>query len=139
MSCSFWPALLKRNRPCQRSTFDFIRVSQPTQNWHAPANPPSTLNSISNLALLLSDQGKLGEAEPLYREALDGLKRTLGDEHPSTLNSLFNFAGLLLKQGHRDQALALFAEELAALRRTLGDAHPSTQQSQRNYARLTTP
>ena len=33
---------------------------------------PSTLTSINNFAELLKDQGKLEEAEPLYREALNG-------------------------------------------------------------------
>ena len=30
-----------------------------------------SLNSLNNLALLLQDQGRLVEAEPLYREALE--------------------------------------------------------------------
>ena len=33
-------------------------------------------------------QGKLGEAEPLYREALDGYRRTLGDSHPTTRDTI---------------------------------------------------
>ena len=32
---------------------------------------PSTLTSLSNLAVLLKGRGHLAEAEPLYREALD--------------------------------------------------------------------
>ena len=88
------------------------------------------------MALLLSDQGKLGEAEPLYREALSAQRRTLGDEHPDTLISIFNSAQLLWAQGKRAEALELFRQQLAASRRVLGEAHPSTQQSLRNYARL---
>ena len=33
---------------------------------------PATLNSMNNLAVLLQAQGKLEEAEPLYRAALEG-------------------------------------------------------------------
>ena len=52
------------------------------------------------LAALLHDQGTLGEAEPLCREALTGSRLTLGDEHPPhTLSSINNFAGLLDAQG----------------------------------------
>ena len=32
---------------------------------------PQTLVSLNNMALLLQDQGRLAEAEPLYREALE--------------------------------------------------------------------
>jgi hypothetical protein len=33
-------------------------------------------------------QGKLVEAEALYREALDGFRRVLGDAHPTTKSCL---------------------------------------------------
>ncbi len=49
---------------------------------------PDTLGSISNLAVLLQAQGKLAEAGPLFREALDGQRRTLGDAHPNTRNAV---------------------------------------------------
>ena len=53
----------------------------------------STLQN--NLAKLLHVQGKLSEAEPLYREALEARRRTLGDTRPDTLISINNFAILL--------------------------------------------
>ena len=40
---------------------------------------------LNDLASLLHDQGKYDEAEPLLREALEGRRRQLGDEHPITL------------------------------------------------------
>ena len=36
------------------------------------------------MASLFSMQGRYAEAEPLYREALNTSRRTLGDEHPTT-------------------------------------------------------
>ena len=36
------------------------------------------------MANLFSEQGRYAEAAPLYREALEGSRRTLGDEHPTT-------------------------------------------------------
>ena len=39
---------------------------------------PDTLTSVNNLSLLLQDQGKLEEAEPLLREALDGRRSPSG-------------------------------------------------------------
>jgi tetratricopeptide (TPR) repeat protein len=97
------------------------------------------LVSINNLASLLKNQGKLGEAEPLYRTALTARRRTLGYEHPDTLDTLFNFANLLWAQGNTSEALDLFRQELDAVRRVLGEAHPRTQASLRNYtAKLAT-
>ncbi len=88
---------------------------------------PSTLTSICSLATLLQAQGKLGEAEPLFREALDGQRRTLGDSHPDTLLSINNLASLLQAQGKFSEAEALFREALDGFRRVLGDAHPHTK------------
>ena len=47
---------------------------------HARTGPthPGTLISVNNLAGLLQAQGKLDEAEPLYRRALAGSEETLG-------------------------------------------------------------
>ena len=51
---------------------------------------------MGNLAGLLKAQGKLDEAEPLYRESLAAKKETLGDKHPSTLTSVSALVGLVL-------------------------------------------
>jgi tetratricopeptide (TPR) repeat protein len=75
------------------------------------------------MARLLQAQGKLSEAEPLYREALEARRRTLGDTHPSTLASISNMAVLLQDQGKLSEAEPLYREALEASRRTLGDTH----------------
>ena len=38
---------------------------------------------------------KMLQAEALYREALEGFRRSLGSQHPDTLMLLANFTGLL--------------------------------------------
>jgi tetratricopeptide (TPR) repeat protein len=101
-----------------------------------PVEERATSALINNLANLLSDQGKLGEAEPLYREALAGRRRSLGDEHPSTLTSINNLAILLSDQGKLVEAEPLYREALAGKRRTLGDEHSSTLNSINNLANL---
>ena len=53
----------------------------------------------NNLGLLLQDQGKYDEAEPLLREALKVRRETLGDRHPDTLISINNLGMLLKDQG----------------------------------------
>ena len=37
-------------------------------------------------------EGKLADAEPMFREALAGCRETLGDKHPETLVSIGNVA-----------------------------------------------
>ena len=102
-----------------------------------PAEERATSALINNLASLLYTQGKLGDAEPLDREALAGCRRTLGDEHPDTLGSIYNFAGLLWKQGKKAEALEMYRQELEVSRRVLGEDHPETQKHLRNYNNLT--
>ena len=91
-----------------------------------------TLNGVNNLAVLLKAQGKLVEAEPLYREALEGRRRTLGDTHPNTLNSINNFAMLLEAQRKLSEAELLYREAVSGAKKTLGDAHPTTVIFQEN-------
>ena len=85
---------------------------------------PTTLKLINNMAMLLHDQGKLVEAEPLHREALAGWREVLGDKHPVTLRSINNLALLLGDQGKLAEAEPLLREALAAHRETQGDKHP---------------
>ena len=49
---------------------------------------------------ILSNQGKLSEAEPLYREALRCRRETLGDTHPDTLRSMDELERLILHAEH---------------------------------------
>jgi len=50
--------------------------------------------------MLLKTQGKLREAEPLYREAVSGARRTLGVEHPYTVAFQENLDLLLQEMGN---------------------------------------
>jgi tetratricopeptide (TPR) repeat protein len=59
------------------------------------------------LGVLLQTQGKLSEAEPFYREALEGNRGVLGDDHPSTLTSINNLAGLLDQQSRWSESLEI--------------------------------
>jgi|ERR1700730_17421990 hypothetical protein len=50
------------------------------------------------------------EAEKLYRETLEILRRVLGPEHPDTANSTYNLACVAARTGNRDEALSLLRE-----------------------------
>jgi len=41
---------------------------------------PNTLQSVNTLAELYRAEGRLAEAEPLYKRALEGRERVLGNE-----------------------------------------------------------
>jgi len=60
--------------------------------------------------MLLRDQGRLAEAEPLMREALGGRRHQLGDSHPDTLISINNLAVFLKAQGKLAEAEPLMRE-----------------------------
>ena len=57
---------------------------------------PHTLASISNLGVLLQDNGDLAAAELLLREALKVQRETLGYRHPETLGSMSNLGKFTL-------------------------------------------
>ena len=57
-----------------------------------------TLRNSCARVVFLSAQGKLDEAEPLYKEALAIDKKVYGDEHPDVAHDLNNLAGLLSNQ-----------------------------------------
>ena len=79
---------------------------------------------VSNLVRLLLNQGKLAEAEPLYREAVEANRETLGDRHKETLISIGNLVRLFLEQGKLTEAAPLYREAVEANRETLPDRHP---------------
>ena len=85
----------------------------------------STLTSTGILALLFKAQGKLAEAEPLFRGTLRVERETLGDRHADTLTSANNLAQLLHAQGKLAEAEPLMRETLRLQRETLGDRHAS--------------
>ena len=65
--------------------------------------------------------GKLAEAEPLFRRALEGNERQLGAQHPDTLKAVNNLAWLLKAQGKLAEAEPLYrryagSREVAAVR-----------------------
>ncbi|MCP4345555.1 MAG: tetratricopeptide repeat protein, partial [Desulfobacterales bacterium] len=94
---------------------------------------PDTLGSINNLATLYESQGRYGEAEPLYKEALQLREKILGKEHPDTLGSINNLAALYESQGRYGEAEPLYKEALQLSEKVLGKEHPNSLQFQLNH------
>ncbi len=97
---------------------------------------PDTLTSVNNLAFLYESQGLYGQAEPLFKRALQGSERVLGKDHPDTLTSVNNLAFLYERQGLYGQAEPLYKRALQGRERVLGKDHPDTLTSVNNLAGL---
>ena len=53
---------------------------------------------MHNLAVCYLDQGRLGEAEQLFKECLEDRISILGIDHVDTLTTMFNLAGTYFMQ-----------------------------------------
>ena len=91
---------------------------------------------MDELAQLLYAQGKLAEAEPLFRRVLEGRERQLGADHLATLGTVNNLAGLLQAQGKLAEAAPLHRRALDGFERRLGADHPHTLAAVINLAGL---
>jgi serine/threonine protein kinase/tetratricopeptide (TPR) repeat protein len=83
-----------------------------------------TLAALHDLGALLWVQGKLAEAEPLFRESLATKRCTLGPDHPESLFALRELAALLQAQKKAAAAEPLVRQYVAGTRRALGPDHP---------------
>ena len=81
-----------------------------------------TLDSISNLGMLLKAKGDLAAAEPLLREVLEVRREILGNRHSDTLRSINNLGVLLYAKGDLAAAEPLYREALEVQREALGNS-----------------
>jgi CHAT domain-containing protein/tetratricopeptide (TPR) repeat protein len=81
-------------------------------------------------------QGKLTEAEPLFRDALAMRKRLFKGDHPSLAGSLNDLGALLEAQGRLVEAEPYLQHALAVRRRLFGDDHSDVANSLNNLASL---
>ena len=91
---------------------------------------------LSKIGLLLRDMGKLADAEPLLRRALEGREATLGKSHPDTLTSINDLGWLLQGMGKVEDAEPLYRRALEGQEATLGKSHPDTLISINNLGML---
>jgi tetratricopeptide (TPR) repeat protein len=79
----------------------------------AGRGPLDVAQSLNTLACLLDAQGRLDEAEPLYKRALEIEEKVRGPVHPSIAALLDNLATLHHAQDHFPQAEAYYRRALA--------------------------
>ena len=92
------------------------RISGP---YHA-----RTVAAAVTLAASLGELGRLDEAEPLFRAALDGDRRIYGPRHPYVADDIANLGALQFELGRLDAAERSFREALALRREILPADHP---------------
>lgn len=88
-----------------------------------------TLQSVSNMVLLLEDVGESSTAVKFYEEVLVAYRETLGNHHLDTLVVIACMAMHHYKSGNYTKALSLCDEALVGRRETLGADHPHTIES----------
>ncbi len=88
---------------------------------------PHTLNAMYRLALVLFDEGRYAEAEPLARSTFETRRRVLGPEHPDTLYSMNLLGDILAREGRYPEAEALLRSEVDLARRTFGPGDRDTE------------
>ena len=69
-----------------------------------------TLSSMNNLALTLSEQGRVEEAADLQVQFVDAAKEGLGLYHPKTVMGMYNLACTWYEQGRIKDALILMQD-----------------------------
>ena len=92
----------------------------------------STLDTVHNLGLLYSDQGKLKEAEVMYQRALAGCEQALGPDHKSTLDTVHNLGLLYQHQGKLKEAEVMYQRALAGREQAPDPNHSETRKVSRN-------
>jgi tetratricopeptide (TPR) repeat protein len=94
------------------------------------------LGLLVHSAIILSDQGNLKAAKPLYERSLLGYESQLGADHFNTLKLLINLANLLQLEGDLDAAKPLYERALRGFESMLGVDDLRTLAVMNNYAYL---
>ena len=99
--------------------------ARPPDTLASVPDQPDTLASVHNQAhnLVLS---KPGEAERLFRRALEGYRKTQGPDGELTLHLTADLANLLDQSGRGALAETMFRELLEQTRKRFGPADPRT-------------
>ncbi|HTG33289.1 MAG TPA: tetratricopeptide repeat protein [Thermoanaerobaculia bacterium] len=86
-----------------------------------PEREPAVL---TNLAQVYDDRGQYGEAEKLFRQAIDLFQSKVGRDHPLTVEAM-NYLGVVLDHaGKLDEALRVYTQTLSLQRQLYGEDHP---------------
>ena len=126
-------AVLLKKRNKKKESERCFRRAMLGRDLQLGGNHPDTLESMSNLALFLSEQkNRLGEAESLHRRVCARWSKSRGPEHPGTLSAVTQLAQFLDVKRSRsslecaEEATKLYERAYLSRKAKLGPDHPST-------------
>jgi tetratricopeptide (TPR) repeat protein len=90
--------------------------------------------SMNNLARIYEDRGRHEQAEALYAQTLEIMRRVQGPEHPDTLMMMGQLAGRESARGRYGKAEVVNRKLLETQQRIVGDDHPETARTMANLA-----
>ncbi|KAF2122709.1 hypothetical protein BDV96DRAFT_639276 [Lophiotrema nucula] len=93
-----------------------------------------TLQSKENLSIVLHEQGRIAEAEPLLRSTAQSYESTHGSNHPDTLRVYQNLTSTLRDLDRYAEAESFGTASALRMDKVLGRAHPQTLNAYRNLA-----
>ena len=93
---------------------------------------PRVASTLNNLAIVYKNQGRYGDAIPLYQRALAINEKALGTSHPQVAGVLGNLASAYKRQGRYGDAIPLYQRALAIREKTFGISHPKVARTLNN-------
>ena len=119
----------------QRLNLSFAVRWDPSRTYSGSDHPTVAAN-LNNLGAVYFFEGRYGEAEPLFRRALDIQERALGHDHPDVAKTLNNLAGSDIVAQHYDEASSLLEQALSILEKWVGPDHPDIAQIRSSLAMI---
>ena len=102
----------------------FLFLFSGTFSLYAGDIEPKEWNSLNNNVVALYRAGKIDEALPIAKKALDVAIQKYGHEHPYVSTSLSNLATLYTAKGDHPQVERMYNRALEAAEKALGSDHP---------------
>lgn len=99
-------------------------------------NHPAFIMSVRALADIYQALGRLADAEPLHRQAVEALRQWAGDEHPMVIDTMMGLGETYEAQGRYAEAEPLYRRVSESYYRTEGGNSPSYARSLHNLALL---
>ncbi|MGE0480168.1 MAG: protein kinase [Phycisphaerae bacterium] len=124
------------NAAYQRKANEADRRSQLAEQGRQHADASAALDAQLERALQLNTEGRLPEAEALFREVYDKRRALLGDAHWSIAAAAQPLGDQLLRQLRVDDAAPVLERAYAVTSAHHGSVHPVTLSSMRSLADL---